>query len=510
MLRQPAEDRDSLSSTLTPVLRALSRCVDRADANPPTSGEGLLIAFSGGPDSTALLLAAQELRQRGGPRWIAAHYDHAADGDSARRAERAEAQCRNLGVQCVVERRSQPWPPGLSPEAAARDLRYRFLESVRRQHGLRWILTAHHRDDQAETLLLRLAFGSGWEGLEGIRWRRDRVLRPLLDLPQRTLQTLLQEVGVEAVQDPTNQDWRQPRARLRHALMPILLEQEPQLRSRLHSLARAAGRARRALDQRWAGQLRAQFGREEALLPRAALAALPGPTMDSALAWLHRRAGARYPATTPARGELQRQLTSPNVLGCDVGGGWRWEGSCGWLRLAREQLGPPEAFHLERQVEAAPERLRIQLPSSDLQIDLQTSRRRTRPARSREATAQSRSRAFSIDLATPQGTPLLFRSRRPGDRITTRGRRARSLKGLFDKARLPRWWRDRWPLLEISGTICWVPGVATAAPTLPDSHRPQRWVRITLRRRNDQKSGVEKLTNPSNPGLVHRSFCTDG
>src|SRR5215210_2570161 len=127
------------------------------DQAPLAPGDGLIAAFSGGPDSTALLLGLAPL----GFRLIAAHLDHAMDPGSAERAEAAARIAAQLKVPLVMERREVLRQAAESLEAAARRVRHEFLEEGRRQAGARWIATAHHRDDQAETVILRLLFGSG-------------------------------------------------------------------------------------------------------------------------------------------------------------------------------------------------------------------------------------------------------------------------------------------------------------------------------------------------------------
>ncbi|MCB1055980.1 MAG: tRNA lysidine(34) synthetase TilS, partial [Acidobacteria bacterium] len=185
-----------------------------------------MVAFSGGPDSLALLAALVELAPSLDLTVLAAHYDHRLDPDSTARAERARALSSYLGVPCHLGRREdgpEAPPPG-SPEAAARRLRYGFLDRVRRSLEADFVLTAHHADDQAETLLLRLNRASGVAGLAGARARGTvpeteiPLLRPLLDWRRAELVAIVESTGIEAAQDPSNEDDRFDRARLRKAL----------------------------------------------------------------------------------------------------------------------------------------------------------------------------------------------------------------------------------------------------------------------------------------------------
>ncbi|MFP3941699.1 MAG: tRNA lysidine(34) synthetase TilS, partial [Thermoanaerobaculia bacterium] len=154
---------------------------------PAGAGDLIVVAFSGGPDSTALLAALRRLAPERGWRLLAAHLDHGMDPGSRGRAEGAREIAERLGVEVVAERRPVPEAARRreGPEAAARRARYRFLEDVRAGNDGLWIATAHHRDDQAETVLLRMLQGSGVEGLAGIRPVRGRLVRPILALPRR-------------------------------------------------------------------------------------------------------------------------------------------------------------------------------------------------------------------------------------------------------------------------------------------------------------------------------------
>src|SRR5436305_652601 len=194
---------------------------------PPLSlerGDRAIVAFSGGADSTALLWGMARLAARRGAAVVAAHVDHGLDAGSAARADAAAATAERLGVPCVRERRPVPLlrAAGESVEAAARRVRYAALEAVRARHGARWVATAHHRDDQAETVLLRLLYGSGLAGLAGVRPVHGTVVRPLLGLPRAALAAAVAAAGLTAVADPTNGDLAAARNRVRHQLLPAL------------------------------------------------------------------------------------------------------------------------------------------------------------------------------------------------------------------------------------------------------------------------------------------------
>ncbi len=313
-----------VTATILSILDSFFRQVAVHGPGTPGSGDAVVVAFSGGPDSTALLLGLTRLgRFPAVPiaPVIAAHLDHGLDPGSAERAAAASRLAGRLGVRFVSERR-EARQRGESPEAAARRERYGFLEEVRQREGARWIATGHHRDDQAETVLLRLLFGSGWEGLAGIRPVHGSVVRPLLKATRRDLRTMVEEAGLVPVEDPTNLDLATPRNRVR-ALMREAGEDSLSL-----LLERVADRARGAsarLDRYLSGRLRVQQVADGLAIDRAGLEGLPAELLSFALAWLHRLAGASYPPSAAARSELSRQMASGLQVGCDSGDGWRWE-----------------------------------------------------------------------------------------------------------------------------------------------------------------------------------------
>lgn len=178
-----------------------------------------LIALSGGPDSTALLLLRAAAKSLGQPH--AATVDHGLRATSSAEAGAAADLCRAAGVPHAIL--SGPLPDRAGPtanlSARARALRYSLLEEHAEAIGARWIVTAHHADDQLETLVMRLNRGSGVRGLAGIRGRGgERIVRPLLGWRHAELAALVEACGVSAINDPSNVDDRFDRARLRKVL----------------------------------------------------------------------------------------------------------------------------------------------------------------------------------------------------------------------------------------------------------------------------------------------------
>lgn len=212
----------------------------RALAGPPSGSFG--VAVSGGPDSLALLLLAAAAC----PGLVeAATVDHRLRPESAAEADFVHALCAARDIPHAVL--TGPAIEG-NLQSGARTLRYTLLGDWARARGLGFVLTAHHQDDQAETLLMRLQRGAGLAGLAGIRPRAEleglKVLRPLLGWRRAELAEVVAAAGLVPVEDPSNRDDRFDRARLRKRLAGTAwLDPEPIARS-----AAALAEAEAALD----------------------------------------------------------------------------------------------------------------------------------------------------------------------------------------------------------------------------------------------------------------------
>ncbi len=190
-----------------------------------------VVAFSGGPDSAALL----HLLSRDGVEVRAVHVDHHLDEDSPLRARKAADMARSWGVAFSLHRLPAPDRESATPadsdgsEQALRIARYRILAGEMEAGDL--LLTAHHADDQAETVLMRLFRGTGTKGLAGIPPVRTFgpgwLARPLLGWPRSAIEQYLQHEGIEPVLDPGNRDLSRDRNFVRHRLWPLLSQRWP-------------------------------------------------------------------------------------------------------------------------------------------------------------------------------------------------------------------------------------------------------------------------------------------
>jgi tRNA(Ile)-lysidine synthase len=200
-------------------------------------GDKLVVAVSGGADSVALLLLLVGFRQRHGwPDLHVAHLDHSLRGAQGRRdAKAVRALCRRLRLPCTLDA-LPPWPAPPS-EDDLRRARHAFLQRVARERGADRIALAHHRRDQAETVLWHLARGSGRRGLGGMRAVSGKRIRPLLDFGVGDLRAYLRRRRIRWREDATNRDPAYTRNRVR-ALIPLLERRVHQAAER--NLARAA------------------------------------------------------------------------------------------------------------------------------------------------------------------------------------------------------------------------------------------------------------------------------
>lgn len=196
----------------------------------------VIVAFSGGPDSVCLLHQLAESNT--GREIVCVHIDHGLDAESRERADRAADIATSLGVECQTIRVTVE--SGRGPEAAARDARYRAFEKLVGPEDV--LVTAHHADDQAETVLLRLLRGAGPDGLAGIpivrRFGSGWIARPLIEWQRSDIESWLERYRLECIHDPANDYSGFDRNHLRHVVLPTLRERWPGVDAALRRSAR--------------------------------------------------------------------------------------------------------------------------------------------------------------------------------------------------------------------------------------------------------------------------------
>lgn len=229
------------------------------------AGHPVVVACSGGPDSVALAVALVELSEPLDTVEVPslrnlslAYVHHGLRADADRDVEVVERLAQNLGVAVDVAHVSLPQETsqGEGIEGLARKLRYEALRRIARQRGARYLVTAHHAEDQAETVLFRALRGSGESGLLAIESRRRlgpyvTLIRPCLAISKRTLREYAEERGLEFVADPMNADPKRLRSRIRQELLPLLEERFfPDAIAALGRLAEDAAERRAFVERR--------------------------------------------------------------------------------------------------------------------------------------------------------------------------------------------------------------------------------------------------------------------
>ena len=289
-------------SSPNPALAAL----DCLDPDLP-----LGVAYSGGADSTALLLAAA---QRWPGQVTALHIHHGLQAAADEFVRVCEATCARLNVPLQVLRVQAGNAAGQSPEDAARLARYAALARAATEKGLAAVLLGQHADDQVETFLLALSRGAGLPGLASMAASFERggvlFLRPLLQVPAAALRGWLLEHEIPFVDDPTNSDERYTRNRIRARLLPALAESFPQFRETFARSAQHAAQAQALLVE----VAREDLTRVGASPAIAALQALSAPRQANVLRhWLLESHGA-----TPSAAQLEQLLSQ--IAACTTRG----------------------------------------------------------------------------------------------------------------------------------------------------------------------------------------------
>jgi tRNA(Ile)-lysidine synthase len=387
----------------------------------------LLVAFSGGMDSTVLLHALTSLRVPGRlPPIEAVHVDHGLSPASAEWARHCEDLCRSLDVTMHARRVTARAEPGQSPEAAAREARYAALRVVVGEGDA--LITAHHRDDQAETLLLQLLRGAGPAGLaampEQAPFGRGRLLRPLLSVPRAALRAYAESENLRWVEDESNLNTDLDRNFLRHEILPrierrwpgasVTLARAARLQAEVEALSRAL-----ALDDGAPG------GGTDATVQIEKLARLTPIRQRNLLRHWLREQGLPLPAYRRLE-ELRRTMLEAAPDRCPL---IAWPGA-----EVRRYRGRLYALRPVGQANSNPEA--DWWPGRPLALSWLG-----------KVLAASPIHGAGVRWDPSEG-PLRLRWRKGGERCRPAGRRHHhALKKLFQEAGVPPWERNRIPLI---------------------------------------------------------------
>lgn len=301
------------------------------------AGDAVVCAVSGGPDSMALLHVLARLSDEFGYRLVAAHVHHGfRPAESDAEARTVEAFAAKLGVPFRMARVDAPGfarAKGMNAQAAARELRYRFLRETAAVCGAKAIALAHHLDDQAETVLMNLLSGAGVTGLAGMAPVRSengiKLVRPLLRIRKKEILDYVLEWNIPHHADASNESRSYLRNRIRLDIMPLLAKEQPKLPEALGRLAEIAGEEDRFLDALAQSRLRELARTEDGrtCLGRTAFLAEPVALQRRMIKLiLNYLAGdprfSDYTAIESIRTAIERG--SPPSLSMDVGRGIRF------------------------------------------------------------------------------------------------------------------------------------------------------------------------------------------
>ena len=430
-------------------------------------GASILVAFSGGSDSTALLRASAAISSEIGFTLYSAWVDHGIRPQEERSEERrfVESLTSRLGVPCDIT--EPPFPPllesarrsGAGVEAEAREFRYRALVRAARRFGCSRILTAHTKDDQTETILFRVLSGSGAAGLRGIPESRPPFLRPFLSLTKRELIRYLESLGQDWRDDSTNAHGDYRRNRIRREVLPLLDDIIPGFRSALFALSEKSRLDEEFLSKLARESLPVMRSEKETAVPVSAFwKAHPALRLRMLTSEAGRFAGK---ARVPYALVRIAALAEPPFSGGGLSGGAR--------TLAE---GAGVKFLVDGDC------VRIILRGTDVTNEGGFSFLFEEPGIRRIDTGGVCRIYFSREANGPvSGTfhfPILVRSRRPGDRIDIRGG-AKALDELAAELGIRRELRASVPILEDREGVFAVLGTAVGGrnryrycPTEPD------------------------------------------
>jgi tRNA(Ile)-lysidine synthase len=430
----------------------------------PAAGSTVVAAVSGGPDSVSLLDVLSRLAAGTHLKVVAAHLDHRLREASAEDAAFCRALADHLGVPLRVgsaDVRALAGREKSGLEDAARRARYAFLRSVAAETGASAIVLAHTRDDQAETVLLRLLRGAGSRGLSAMRARAGDLWRPLLGASRADVLAHLSAHGLSWREDPTNADPVHRRNRIRHELIPYLEARfNPRVREALaRSAALLAEEASFVEDQAAALLARARKPGDAVVLSRDALRSAPRAVARAAVRAALAEAGGGRGLTQGHVDRVLKLASSPRPSGrrLVLPNGCEASFSFDDVRLGRIRPAVP-AYAVPLAVPG-----RVELPGG-FALSAQAARG---PAVSKGETAV---------VAVPAG-PLVVRTRRPGDRVSSGGRVV-SLKRALIEDRVPADLRAALPLLASGSHVLWFPGQESR----PAFVGAERFVRVRLQK----------------------------
>jgi tRNA(Ile)-lysidine synthase len=444
------------------VVGAIEAALLRGGVGP---GASILVGLSGGADSVALTSALLEISERLEVRLAAAHLNHRIRGDESDRDEQfVRGMCARLGVQLIVERAEGLGGsvPAGNLEERARELRHAFLSRVADRIDADFIALGHHRDDQAETVLMRLMRGAGAAGMAAMAERGPgRLIRPILSISRAEIRGYLDTRAIPFVEDSSNSSRDILRNRIRGELLPMLeREYAPGLSARLVELAAemrsldelVTAIAARELDAMRIGYGALDVSRFAAMNPAVQAAAIR-LFFAERLGSLRKISRAHVEAT---RALILNGGPSDSI---DLPGGWRAVREYNVLRLKNARERRADRTVARYSVAIAADGLTI-VEAAGFKFDASTI----------AAAAASMPDSLSVamfDAAKIADAGLIARNYKEGDRIHPIGMRGtRKVQDVFVDRKVPRARREHFPVVTIGDAIAWIPGLVRAESAL--------------------------------------------
>ena len=423
----------------------------------------VIVALSGGADSVCLLHVLDSLKEEYNIELYAAHFNHCIRGAEADRDEEfAAALCEELGITLFRGRADVPKlaaETGESVELCGRNLRYEFLESVASDLGGAEIATAHHRGDNAETVLWNLVRGAGLEGLSGIPARRDNIIRPLLSCSRDEIEAYCEANGLSYVTDSTNLDDDYTRNKLRHKVMPVLRELNPAAEeniSRSSALMREADGYINNISLTELNKAKTEYGCScEKLLK------LDTAVLKYAVKNLVAQSGA--PVDYRHITLVIEAMRSGGAV--DLGGGYTAVCAQGTLRIATDSRKPEEeSLSLDDFLEQNGKIIRVRSGKADfadpgIKID----------GGGQKINNLLLNNCIPCDIIT---SDTVLRHRMAGDTFTDSRRSVtKTLKKLLNELKIPREKRGELLVIARGSTVLWLQGYGVSAQARADLSR---------------------------------------
>lgn len=388
-----------------------------------TDRESLLVAFSGGADSMCLLHILKTLSYK----VYAAHLNHGIRGKEAERDQDiAQAFCFKYGIPFFLEYADIPAiaeKEGISEETAGRNERYKFFTRIAEQNNIDKIVTAHNKNDNAETVLMHIIRGTGTDGLSGIPKIRSNIVRPLLCCSRSEIEDYCRTHSLPFVTDSTNSETVYTRNKVRLNLLPCLEGLNPEILSALTRLSELS-----LEDKNYFGLIIDELVADKTTLDVEKLENLHNAILFRVIMRLCDNAGvsAQFKNVRQVADALKSKKSGKRF---DFSGGFI-EISCGKISVAKS---PPETF-----------RIRI-TPRTDITVGKYHIKASDRPV-------------SDIFFILPDDAEIFIRSRADGDKIKVRGM-TKKISDIFIDKKIPSIIRDEIPLLEVDGEILYIFGL---------------------------------------------------